>query len=97
VGARRRFQAPCLDKAYSGEPCARVAEDAGYIVHVPDKANAKKTQAPARSAQGPSVDSRSRSFMDQSLSPLAHSVREESLQLPLPVVFRLCHHLLAQM
>ena len=32
----------CLDKGYSGEPCARVAEDAGYIVHVPDKANAKK-------------------------------------------------------
>jgi putative transposase len=32
----------CLDKGYSGEPCARVAKDAGYIVHVPDKANAKK-------------------------------------------------------
>jgi putative transposase len=32
----------CLDKGYSGEPCARVAEDTGYIVHVPDKANAKK-------------------------------------------------------
>ncbi|CAG0936243.1 hypothetical protein TFLX_05109 [Thermoflexales bacterium] len=32
----------CLDKGYSGEPCARVAESAGYIVHVPDKANAKK-------------------------------------------------------
>ncbi len=32
----------CLDKGYSGEPCARVAEEAGYIVHVPDKANAKK-------------------------------------------------------
>jgi putative transposase len=32
----------CLDKGYSGEPCARVAEDAGYIVHVPDKANVKK-------------------------------------------------------
>ena len=31
-----------LDKGYSGEPCARVAEDAGYAVHVPDKANAKK-------------------------------------------------------
>lgn len=31
-----------LDKGYNGEPCARVAEEAGYIVHVPDKANAKK-------------------------------------------------------
>jgi hypothetical protein len=31
-----------LDKGYSGEPCARVAEKAGYTVHVPDKANAKK-------------------------------------------------------
>ena len=32
----------CLDKAYSGEPYTMVAEDAGYTVHVPDKANAKK-------------------------------------------------------
>ena len=32
-----------LDKGYSGEPCARVAEKAGYTVHVPDKANAKKS------------------------------------------------------
>ena len=32
----------CLDKAYSGEPCETVAEAADYIVHVPDKANAKK-------------------------------------------------------
>lgn len=32
----------CLDKAYSGEPCATVAEAAGYTVHVPDKANTKK-------------------------------------------------------
>lgn len=31
-----------LDKGYSGEPCAQVAEAAGYILHVPDKANAKK-------------------------------------------------------
>jgi hypothetical protein len=34
--------------------------------------------------------------MDQSLSPLARSLGEESLQLPLPVVFRLRDHLLAQ-
>ena len=32
----------CLDKAYRGEPSSRVAADAGYRVHVPDKANAKK-------------------------------------------------------
>jgi putative transposase len=32
----------CLDKGDSGKPCATVAEEAGYIVHVPDKANAKK-------------------------------------------------------
>jgi hypothetical protein len=35
--------------------------------------------------------------MDQSLSPLAHPLGEESLQLPLPIVFRVRHHLLAQM
>ncbi len=33
----------CLDKAYSGEPYTTVAEAEGYTVHVPDKANAKKT------------------------------------------------------
>lgn len=32
----------CLDKAYSGEPCASAAKAAGYTLHVPDKANAKK-------------------------------------------------------
>ncbi len=32
-----------LDKGYSGAPCTRVAEKAGYIVYVPDKANAKKS------------------------------------------------------
>jgi len=32
----------CLDKGYSGEPCATVAEAVGYTVHVPDKVNAKK-------------------------------------------------------
>jgi len=31
-----------LDKGYSGEPCATIAENLGYILHVPDKANAKK-------------------------------------------------------
>ena len=43
----------CLDKAYSGEPCARVAEDAGYIVHVPDKANAKKNVSASLAAARP--------------------------------------------
>jgi transposase len=32
----------CLDKAYSGEPNTAVAEAAGYVPHVPDKANAKE-------------------------------------------------------
>jgi len=32
----------CLDKAYTGEPCAHVAEQQGYQLHVPDKVNAKK-------------------------------------------------------
>ena len=31
-----------LDKGYSGEPCAIIAENLGYILHVPDKVNAKK-------------------------------------------------------
>ena len=32
----------CLDKAFSGEPCAQVAEQHGDQLHVPDKVNAKK-------------------------------------------------------
>jgi putative transposase len=32
----------CLDKAYCGEPNTCVAEAAGYVAHVPDKANAKE-------------------------------------------------------
>lgn len=32
----------CLDKGYSGAPCAKVAHARGYELHVPDKANAKK-------------------------------------------------------
>ena len=31
-----------LDKAYAGEPAHPLAEEKGYEVHVPDKANAKK-------------------------------------------------------
>ena len=33
----------CLDKAYSDTPCADVAQAYGYEIHVPDKANAKKS------------------------------------------------------
>jgi putative transposase len=32
----------CVDKAYCGEPCQRVAQAYGYELHVPDKANAKQ-------------------------------------------------------
>ena len=32
----------CLDKAYAGEPAQQLAEEKGYEVHVPDKANATK-------------------------------------------------------
>lgn len=38
----------CLDKAYSGEPYTTLAEDEGYTVHVPDKANAKKNASVSR-------------------------------------------------
>jgi putative transposase len=31
-----------LDKAYAGEPAQHLAEEKGYEVHVPDKANATK-------------------------------------------------------
>lgn len=86
----------CLDKAYSGEPCAQVAAAAGYTLHVPDKANAKKTQASAWPAQAAALDRRSRPCRAQSLSAVADSLGEESLQLPLSVVFRLRHHRLAQ-
>lgn len=33
----------CLDKGYSDAPSAAIAEAQGYTLHVPDKANAKKT------------------------------------------------------
>lgn len=32
----------CLDKGYAGEPVQGIAEERGYKVHVPDKANAKE-------------------------------------------------------
>jgi transposase len=32
----------CLDKAYAGEPTAVLAQAKGYVVHVPDKVNAKQ-------------------------------------------------------
>jgi transposase len=39
-----------LDKAYSGAPNTREAEAAGYVPHVPDKANAteKRKRPPGR-------------------------------------------------
>jgi len=45
----------CLDKGYSGEPCAAVAEDAGYIVHVPDKANTKKNASGSPDGASPAA------------------------------------------
>jgi putative transposase len=66
-----------LDKGYSGEPCATTAETQGYTLHVPDKANTKKTQAPTWAAQAAPMDCRSCSLMDQSLSPLACSLEKK--------------------
>jgi putative transposase len=45
----------CVDKAYSGEPCATVAELAGYLIHVPDKVNAKKNASVSRDGASPAV------------------------------------------
>jgi transposase len=87
----------CLDKAYSGEPCSQVAQEHGYEIHVPDKENAKKTQAQAGPTQAAPLGGRSDSFMAQSLSSVADSLGEEGEQLSVPAVFRLRHHLLAQM
>ncbi|GER80503.1 transposase, IS5 family [Candidatus Denitrolinea symbiosum] len=84
-----------LDKGYSGEPCATSAEAQGYILHVPDKANAKKTQAETWTAQAAPLDCRSGSLMDQSLSPLACPLGKEIFQLLVVALLRLRHHLLA--
>jgi putative transposase len=43
----------CLDKAYAGEPYTSAAEAAGYIVHVPDKANAKKNASASPDGANP--------------------------------------------
>lgn len=86
-----------LDKGYSGEPYAAIAENLGYLLHVPDKVNAKKTQASTRTAQAASVDCRSGSLMDQSLSSLTGPLGKEGLQLLVLAFLCLCHHLLAQM
>lgn len=37
-----------LDKAYSDAPSAAIAEAHGYVLHVPDKANAKKNASASR-------------------------------------------------
>jgi len=38
----------CLDKAYSDAPSAEIAQAYGYVLHVPDKANAKKNASASR-------------------------------------------------
>ena len=86
----------CLDKGYCGEPCTTVAEEHGYTVHVPDKANAKKTRTATRTEKTSTLDCRSRSLMVESFSPLTRSLGEESLKLFIISVFLLCNHLLAQ-
>lgn len=40
----------CLDKGYSGTPSEAAASEHGYAVHVPDKANAKKSGSASRAA-----------------------------------------------
>ena len=67
-----------LDKGYSGEPCTTVAVVQGYTVRVPDKANAKKTQAPTWTPQASALDCGSRSLLDQSFSPLTYPLGKES-------------------
>lgn len=47
----------CLDKAYSDAPSAKVAEAHGYVLHVPDKANAKKNASASRAGAKPGAGS----------------------------------------
>ena len=47
----------CLDKAYSDAPSAKVAETHGYVLHVPDKANAKKNASASRGGAKPGAGS----------------------------------------
>jgi putative transposase len=47
----------CLDKAYSDAPSATVAEAHGYVLHVPDKANAKKNVRASRGDAKPAAGS----------------------------------------
>ena len=47
----------CLDKAYSDAPSAKVAEAHGYVLHVPDKANAKKNANASRGGAKPGAGS----------------------------------------
>jgi transposase len=86
----------CLDKGYSGEPCQQVGQAYGYELHVPDKANAKKTQAQARPPQSAALGRRSLPCLDQSVQAVADSMGEESLQLFGVTVLCVRHHLLAQ-
>jgi putative transposase len=47
----------CLDKAYSDAPSANVAAAHGYVLHVPDKANAKKNARASRGGARPGTGS----------------------------------------
>lgn len=47
----------CLDKAYSGTPTAEVADAFGYVLHVPDKANAKKNVSASLGGAKPAAGS----------------------------------------
>ncbi len=47
----------CLDKAYSDAPSAIVADAHGYVLHVPDKANAKKNVRVSPGAAKPAAGS----------------------------------------
>ena len=42
----------CLDKGYSGEPCQQVVQTHGYELHIPDKANAKKSASRVGAKRG---------------------------------------------
>jgi hypothetical protein len=47
----------CLDKAYSDAPSAKIAAAHGYVLHVPNKANAKKNVRVSPGAAKPAAGS----------------------------------------
>jgi hypothetical protein len=66
-------------RIYSGEPSAQVAARHGYQLHVPDKANAKKTQPSTGATQAAPLGRGSNALMDQSFPASACSLGEESV------------------